>query len=115
MLPYRLLCRPHPPLCRLLCARAGSLHAAAEAARNDLLKADWIETNDKLDNLVDRATSIISQFRTSTDRTDAGVTYDLMRDLHVTKEAAIITDAYADYVEVVMRKHEDMLGPLGSM
>lgn len=78
-------------------------------------EADWVDTDEKLTLLAEQAKSLLDEYR-SVYTVDSPVDelYHSMHSLYIASEAAMISDAYAEHVEVVFRDHEDMVGALGS-
>lgn len=80
-----------------------------------LQDAEWVDADESIYELTEKAESLISQYRDVYNQQGAvqDALYDDVRQLHVLKEAAKITDAYSEFVEVIIRDHEDMLGTFG--
>ncbi|CAN8064721.1 unnamed protein product [Agarophyton chilense] len=106
---------------RSVCVAAGAsadalatLRDSAERVWNALMDADWVDTDEKLHALVDDAQQVVQQYRgVYSPHMRADALFERVRLLYVAKEAALVSDAYSEFVEVVVREHEDMLGTFG--
>ncbi|PXF46604.1 hypothetical protein BWQ96_03593 [Gracilariopsis chorda] len=96
-------------------ATGDSLREPVKRACTALLDAEWVDADESIYELTEKAESLISQYRDVYNQQGAvqDALYDDVRQLHVLKEAAKITDAYSEFVEVIIRDHEDMLGTFG--
>lgn len=86
----------------------------ATAAFDNLMFADWVDTDEHLELLATKADGIISSYRSVYASNPDEETSKAMERLHVAKEAARLSEAYADHIEVLIRHHEDMVGSLGN-
>lgn len=101
---------------RRLCTSApAALHEQVKKTFDHLLDSDWVDAAEPVELIVESAEKLIDDYRQlyNPDAPHDDL-YNDVAALYAAKEAATITDAFGDMAEDIMRRHERMVGFLGS-